>query len=652
MTVSTRLKEILEDENIDVDANSDIFEEADNNMNNWDSSASDGAKNIKESSLNILHALSQREIIHIVDRIVGGEDFDDIIDEVAKEYLGEDWASTVTTKSEAGEKSESGRNYDEDHILKGGYDNNIYNEVDMLDFDFVSIAKNVPLRIDQNERQLLRLVEGALEVSKYTDRVDVGINSRQKMMIMEIRQVCAILSGLAVSFDYELGQRLLKGRNFSENEKFFQILFEIARRYKMLNPELMRDSYGKLIFLLMDAQKETIRELLQFKCYKPVLTVYEFLKSRNCLEILKDPMLFTATRNIENENDINALNAKLTKKRLAIKELLRKYASRDYAEQNNKKNSSRSFYNLFMFVRNSQTSEPNTNSQSGVVSSTGDVENLEKTQEKMDITVEELEICIYSLNDHEVFLYYNKRPIDKIIEYLTSHFDPHTEYTREFSLSLINDPNSNARLSHDHTRQYYYVLQSLTMWREVIFNMIKLWRLAEEDMLDGANSYRLGDTGQGIHRIQAAPRLYKAMCEIISKVQREVGNWVGSSVIHLGDRTVPNALVFIDKYLQVPKILSPIVLCIEKIDKISESSIHLKIFIENSFGGVEKLKKQILVDFFKNGFDGGGADNFFDAGSCIDGRLTSAWNWCSNIEKKPYFPIFLLTGFMGFDGKF
>lgn len=26
--------------------------------------------------------------------------------------------------------------------------------------------------------------------------------------------------------------------------------------------------------------------------------------------------------------------------------------------------------------------------------------------------------------------------------------------------------------------------------------------------------------------------------------------------------------------------------------------------------------------------------NFFDAGSCIDGRLTSAWNWCSKVEKK------------------
>jgi hypothetical protein len=44
--------------------------------------------------------------------------------------------------------------------------------------------------------------------------------------------------------------------------------------------------------------------------------------------------------------------------------------------------------------------------------------------------------------------------------------------------------------------------------------------------------------------------------------------------------------------------------------------------------------------------------NFFDAGSCIDGRLTSAWNWCSNLHKKPYYALFKLAGFVGFDGDF
>lgn len=47
-----------------------------------------------------------------------------------------------------------------------------------------------------------------------------------------------------------------------------------------------------------------------------------------------------------------------------------------------------------------------------------------------------------------------------------------------------------------------------------------------------------------------------------------------------------------------------------------------------------------------------GADNFYDAGSCIDGRMTSAWNWCSQLPSKPFYAIFKLTGFIGFDGEF
>merc|ERR1712151_949944 len=127
---------------------------------------------------------------------------------------------------------------------------------------------------------------------------------------------------------------------------------------------------------------------------------------------------------------------------------------------------------------------------------------------------------------------------------------------------------------------------------------------------------------------------------------------IGSTVIHLGDHNVPNALIFIDKYMQVPRILGPIVSCIENVERVYEEDPGVNYFIRNYFGGIECLKKDILYDFFKSAFDGSGADNFYDAGSCIDGRLTSAWNWCSQLPKKRFYCIFKLTGFTGFDGDF
>jgi hypothetical protein len=135
---------------------------------------------------------------------------------------------------------------------------------------------------------------------------------------------------------------------------------------------------------------------------------------------------------------------------------------------------------------------------------------------------------------------------------------------------------------------------------------------------------------------------------------------------------------------------SPIIQTIREIDKLDKDE-GLHTYIKTGFGSAEKLKKIILFDFFRNAFDGSGADNFFDAGasyarvpvisafsfrvfrhctqtmhmitashdaavsfagSCIDGRLTSAWNWCATLPEKEFYPVFLLSGFIGFDGEF
>ncbi len=112
------------------------------------------------------------------------------------------------------------------------------------------------------------------------------------------------------------------------------------------------------------------------------------------------------------------------------------------------------------------------------------------------------------------------------------------------------------------------------------------------------------------------------------------------------------------------RILSPIVICLDRLPELCEQPKTCA-YIDTVFGGVETTRKDILVDFFKSAFDGSGADNFFDAGSCIDGmhwfffffslickkgRLTSAWNWCSMIQNKRFYPVLRLSGFTSFDG--
>ena len=75
--------------------------------------------------------------------------------------------------------------------------------------------------------------------------------------------------------------------------------------------------------------------------------------------------------------------------------------------------------------------------------------------------------------------------------------------------------------------------------------MFQLWSLAEQDLLSSDITYRLRDTGQGLNRVQAAPKTSRMIHAILHRAQQSIGDWVGSSVIHMGDHNVPNALMFI-----------------------------------------------------------------------------------------------------------
>lgn len=52
-----------------------------------------------------------------------------------------------------------------------------------------------------------------------------------------------------------------------------------------MNPEKMRTSYGKLLYLLQDAESDEIREILGFNVVAPIKTVYSMLFKTNGLAV-------------------------------------------------------------------------------------------------------------------------------------------------------------------------------------------------------------------------------------------------------------------------------------------------------------------------------------------------------------------------------
>ncbi|KAF8525291.1 hypothetical protein JB92DRAFT_3244572 [Gautieria morchelliformis] len=461
---------------------------------------------------------------------------------------------------------------------------------------YVERSRYIPLRLSYEERKYLRLVEAALSVSEYTDKVDtIGFGlSKAKRIVHQIRELCAILSGLVLAADYKRGQELFQDRNFENNAEFYQQVFELARRHKIMNPEKMRTTYGKLIYVLMDAQIPEVKALLDFSCVRPIKTVYSVLEENGAIEVLKDDLITVATREIYSQGRSRRdIQKDIRSKERAIETLAARYA-------------------------------------------------------RSNLRLEDVRQCLYSIGDNNAFLRVNRDPCETMLSYLTTHFHPTRAPDAAHSLA-IRSGKGGARLSHDHEKQYAYVQQSLTLWREILNEMFKLWGLAEDDLLSETVGYRLRDTGQGLNRVQPAPKTSRMMHAILHKAQQSIGHWVGSSAIHMGDHNVPNALMFIDKYTQIYRILLPICNTLSQIPNLMKQPALAK-YVEAEFGSVDNVYREILGDFFRHGFDGSGADNFIDAGSCIDGRLTSAWHWCSMIEKKRYWPIFLLTGFTSFDG--
>eukprot|EP01013_Petalomonas_cantuscygni_P044613 TRINITY_DN923_c0_g1_i1.p1 TRINITY_DN923_c0_g1~~TRINITY_DN923_c0_g1_i1.p1 ORF type:complete len:533 (+),score=117.40 TRINITY_DN923_c0_g1_i1:153-1751(+) len=491
----------------------------------------------------------------------------------------------------------------------------------------IELASYVPVRLTMPERKQMRLLTNALKASRYTDRVDVpGLDTGARNK-RQVEAICGLLMGCL--YGTREDHKMESGRVALDNPAtlvreapFLQHLFELLRRYKMMNPAMMRSPYAKMMHLLMDARTPQLHDELGFDLVKPIRTVQSTLQDLAADALLKDPLLPHAVTPVPLLADRRELNKALRHKDLLVKELLHKYAGRDSRRQ------------------------------------------------------EQIEMCIRSIGDANCHVRDTARVIDRMISFLRAYFDPKvpTKDGADRSLAIATG-QEGARLDHAHSVQYTYVLQSLAMWKVVSQEMPLLWECVEQDVFaTGERPYDFRDTGQGFARVQSSPQVLNAMSKVLQIVAKEHGALVGSEKVHIGDDQVPNALIFVDKYCQVARIITPILRTIDHVVALfdtpaatgaapprrgrdapplkpheREGADVARGFIRATWGDPDRCVVRILQDFFRHAFDGSGGDTMLDAGPCIDGRLTSAWNWCQNIRHKDFYPVFLMAGFSAFD---
>lgn len=459
------------------------------------------------------------------------------------------------------------------------------------------------LRLTDLERQKLQLIVAALKVSEYTDDVDNYLRpyDKERRMIKAMRELFDTIVGLAIASDAiprSVKESLLGGTaTVSSIVPLLEELFEILRRHKRLNPFSHRGEYGKMLMLLQDVQKRSVQNALGINStlVLPVRTVGSALAEIDCEALLEN-------------DDIKREFLKATgqEKQQVMQQLIEKYSGGDKGR------------------------------------------------------AERIEHCLRSIDDVYAFIDSNTRPLRLLRHYIVRMFEP-LNSTDVYNIA-IRSGRDGACFTHDHVTQCQYVSESLLLWENVQKNIFELWEAAEDDMLvDGKGQYSFVNTGQGFHRMCSAPKSYSIMSRCVQETARRMGGWVGIKVIHLGDQDVPNPLVFIDKYTIIPRLVQPVIQTLRALRSVFHASgededgpqiAHeydnypgLRNLLRSKFRSYDDLRYMILSDFFKHGFDGSGDDG----GNCIDGRLTSAWNWCNHLHKKRYYDAFVLTGFSGFD---
>lgn len=150
-------------------------------------------------------------------RALRGED-NFVLEEDCVELGGKETDDT-TAETRRTEKEEA----NEDKLIVSSVDiDDIPVSIASID-DIMERAKYIPLRLSYEERKSLRLVNAAINMSDYTNAVDIDFKNKSKRRHVQLQQICGFLSGVISAANYDEGQRVLDDRNFAEYESFLQV---------------------------------------------------------------------------------------------------------------------------------------------------------------------------------------------------------------------------------------------------------------------------------------------------------------------------------------------------------------------------------------------------------------------------------------------
>lgn len=161
-----------------------------------------------------------------------------------------------------------------------------------------------------------------------------------------------------------------------------------------------------------DSQSPEVKDMLGFSCVKPIRSVYTVLEEHDALDLLREDLITAATKEIYSDG------------------------------------------------------RPRRDVQKDIKSKERAIEQLALRYQRNGLSQENVRQCLYSIGDNHSFLRANRDPCEKMIGYLKEYFHPTS--AKDGKSLAIRSGKGGARLSHDHSKQYGYVLQSLTLWREIL----------------------------------------------------------------------------------------------------------------------------------------------------------------------------------------